>query len=328
MDLALVRVEMKPDYVFSCLDTASLNVGETVLAIGSPGGLEKTVTRGIVSALYRRFLPLGDVFQIDAAVNHGNSGGPVVDTEGRLTGVVFAGVENFEGLNFAIPAERLIAALPAMLAGGKAARTWLGVSVAEQREGPDTYGEVTYTAPGTPAADQRINSGDLIAELGGRKVTAPSGQVAAALQDVLFPRKPGELIAVTTITPPSGGEESASGGVTKTRVMRLAERPDVPLANIAKNDTKERLAAPLFGIVLQNYIGAAQSPHYVIKKIIRGSAADNTGLASQDPVTIRSLEVDAKQGYAILSLDVRQRLKGYMNVTVQIPALLDSSDLL
>jgi S1-C subfamily serine protease len=84
MDLALIKAEIKPEYVFSVVDRIIPQVGDTVYAIGSPGGLEKTVTSGIVSALGRRFLQIGDVIQIDAAVNHGNSGGPVVDMAGRL----------------------------------------------------------------------------------------------------------------------------------------------------------------------------------------------------------------------------------------------------
>ncbi|MDR3248958.1 MAG: S1C family serine protease, partial [Treponema sp.] len=91
MDLALIKTEISPEYVFSVVDRVVPQVGDSILAIGSPGGLEKTVTMGIVSALSRRFLQIGDVIQIDAAVNSGNSGGPVVDTSGRLVGIVFAG---------------------------------------------------------------------------------------------------------------------------------------------------------------------------------------------------------------------------------------------
>jgi S1-C subfamily serine protease len=122
LDLALIKTEYKCEFVFSVVDRVMPQVGDTVLAIGSPVGLEKTVTSGIVSALSRRFLQVGDVIQIDAAVNHGNSGGPVVDNQGRLVGIVFAGIEYYQGLNFAIPAQRLAAALPAMIQGGKIGR--------------------------------------------------------------------------------------------------------------------------------------------------------------------------------------------------------------
>ena len=122
MDLALIKTEIEPEYVYSVVDWIIPNVGDTVYAIGSPIGLEKTVTQGIVSALGRRILQIGDVIQIDAAVNSGNSGGPVIDMSGRLVGIVFAGIDQFQGLNFAVPAERLAAALPAMIAGGKAER--------------------------------------------------------------------------------------------------------------------------------------------------------------------------------------------------------------
>ncbi|MDR1373932.1 MAG: trypsin-like peptidase domain-containing protein, partial [Treponema sp.] len=95
MDLALIKADLSPEYVFSVVDRVIPQVGDMVYAIGSPGGLEKTVTSGIVSALGRRFLQIGDVIQIDADVNPGNSGGPVVDREGRLVGIVFAGIPQY-----------------------------------------------------------------------------------------------------------------------------------------------------------------------------------------------------------------------------------------
>ncbi|MCL2609583.1 MAG: S1C family serine protease, partial [Treponema sp.] len=125
LDLALISAPIRSDFVFSVVDRAVPRVGESVIVIGSPVGLEQTVTSGIASAMGRRFLQIGDVMQIDAPVNHGNSGGPVVDAFGRLVGVVFAGMMEAQGLNFVIPAERLASALPAMIRGGRAERPWL-----------------------------------------------------------------------------------------------------------------------------------------------------------------------------------------------------------
>ncbi|MDR3171683.1 MAG: S1C family serine protease, partial [Treponema sp.] len=194
MDLALIKTEMTPEYVFSVVDRVIPQVGDTVYAIGSPVGLEKTVTQGIVSALGRRFLQIGDVIQIDAAVNHGNSGGPVVDMAGRLVGIVFAGVEQYQGLNFAVPGERLAAALPAMIKGGKAERPWLGLTLSETRG----EAEIIYVAPFTPASEQHIKEGSFIKTINNEAVSAPQGALIPALQDVLFPTRPGELVALET----------------------------------------------------------------------------------------------------------------------------------
>jgi S1-C subfamily serine protease len=311
LDLAVIKAEITPEYVFSLIDRAAPEVGETVLAIGSPGGLEKTVTSGIVSAQGRRFLQIGDVIQIDAAINQGNSGGPVVDTEGRLVGIVFAGALEYQGLNFAIPAERLAAALPAMLKGGKVERPWLGLTLAETKDGA----EIIYVAPLTPAWEQGVPENTVITKLNGTPVTAPEGLLITAYQDALFPSRPGELCTIET-----------SGG--RTFRMTLVPRPELPLAEAAKIDSKERMAAPLFGMVLAPSIGGALSPTYLIKKVIRGSIADEVGLSPEDPVTIKALKLAEKEGYATMDIAVKKKRQGYLETLIRLPAALDSPDTL
>lgn len=311
MDLALLKAEITPSYVFSVVDRVQAKVGETVLAIGSPGGLEKTVTAGIVSATGRRFLQIGDVVQIDAAVNHGNSGGPVIDQQGRLLGIVFAGVEQFQGLNFAVPSERLAAALPAMLRGGKAERPWLGLSLSEV----SGNAEVVYVAPFTPAAEQRLPEGMRIKTINHKSVTAKEGALITALQDILFPAKPGELVTI----------ESADG---KRYLLRTAARPAIPLAEAIKADTKERVAAALFGLVLAPNPGRSQPPTYLVRRVIRGSVADEAGLSEQDPVSIRNLQIEEKVGIALLEIQVKRRRQGYFDTVMRLPAALDSPDTL
>jgi len=315
MDLALIKTELVPEYVYSVVDWVVPKVGDTVYAIGSPGGLEKTVTQGIVSALGRRLLQIGDVIQIDAAVNHGNSGGPVVDMSGRLLGIVFAGIEQFPGLNFAVPAARLAAALPEMIAGGKAERPWLGLSLSETSSGA----EIVYVAPSTPAAEQQIREGSVIKSINGETVTAAQGALIPALQDKLFPLKPGELVTLELADPE---------GNTGTRIIRLAARPSVPMADAAQKDSRERIAAPLFGLVLTPQSGSSIFTTYLVKKVIRGSIADEAGLSESDPVSIRNFRVFEKDGYALMDIDVKKRRMGYLETTMQLPALLDTPDTL
>ncbi|MDR2433296.1 MAG: S1C family serine protease [Treponema sp.] len=316
MDLALIKAEYKPDFVFSIVDRVIPRVGDTVLAIGSPGGLEKTVTSGIVSSLSRRFLQIGDVIQIDAAVNQGNSGGPVVDTSGRLVGIVFAGIEQYQGLNFAVPAERLAAALPAMIKGGKAERPWLGLALSESASGA----EIIYTAPNTPAAQHRLGEGDIIRTINGQRVSAPQGLLIPALQDSIFQSRPGELVALETSGPGSN--------TVKRRVMMSVPRPDLPLSEAAKVDSKERIAAPLFGMILAASQGKSFSSFYEVKKVIRGSIADEAGISDQDPVSIRGFRLLEKDGYALMDIDVKKRRMGFMETSMRLPAWLDSPDTL
>jgi S1-C subfamily serine protease len=317
MDLALIKTEYKPEFVFSVVDRVIPQVGDTVLAIGSPGGLEKTVTSGIVSALSRRFLQIGDVIQIDAAVNHGNSGGPVIDTSGRLVGIVFAGIEQYQGLNFAVPAERLAAALPAMIKGGKAERPWLGLALSETSSGA----EIIYAAPNTPASEHRVPEGVVISSLNGEIINAPHGILIPAFQDLLFQNRPGELVALETKSP-------GSEGTVKRRIMMTVPRPDVPLAEAAKVDSRERMAAPLFGLVLSPTQGKTVSSTYMVKKVVRGSIADEAGISDQDPVSIRGFRIVEDDGYALMEINVKKRRMGYLETTMQLPAMLDSPDTL
>jgi len=315
MDLALIKTELTPEYVYSVVDWIIPSVGETVYAIGSPVGLEKTVTQGIVSALGRRFLQIGDVIQIDAAVNAGNSGGPVVDMEGRLVGIVFAGIENYQGLNFAVPAERLAAALPAMIAGGKAERPWLGLSLCESIGGA----EVIYVAPFTPAAELQIREGSVIRTINGEAVSAPQGALIPALQDRIFPLSPGELVSLELVDPE---------GKVSYYTLRLESRPEVPMMDAAQKDSKERITAPLFGLVLSPQSGTSVFSRYLVKRVIRGSIADQAGLSESDPVAIRKFQIFEKDGYALLDIDVKKRRMGYIETSMRLPALLETPDTL
>jgi S1-C subfamily serine protease len=315
LDLALIKTEYKTEYVFSIVDRAIPQVGDTVIAMGSPLGLEKTVTSGIVSSLSRRFLQIGDVIQIDAAVNHGNSGGPLVDSSGRLVGIVFAGIEYFQGLNFAIPAERLAAALPAMIQGGKAERPWLGMVLSETASGA----EVIYVAPNTPVSRHHLPEGGLLKSLNGREIQVAQSLLIPALQDVIFQSPPGELVALETQDP---------DGTLKRRVVMTVPRPELPLFDAAKVDSRERLAAPLFGMILSPGQGTSRTSTYQVKKIVRGSIADEANISDSDPIYIRGFRIFEDEGYALMEIDIKKRSMGYLETTMQLPAPLDSPDTL
>jgi S1-C subfamily serine protease len=315
LDLALIKTEMESEYVFSLVDRVIPRIGDTVLAIGSPVGLEKTVTSGIVSALGRRLLQIGDVYQIDAAVNSGNSGGPVVDGEGRLVGIVFAGVEHYQGLNFAVPAETLAAALPAMIKGGRAQRPWLGITLYETSSGA----EIIYTSPNTPAALHQVGEGVLLKSINGRAITSAQGGLIPAMQNEMFPCGPGELVALETVD---------SEGAIRRRVMMTVPRPDLPLLDAAKIDRRERIAAPLFGMILTPLPSNIFSSNFRVNRVVRGSISDSAGISEDDPITINRLRINENDGYALLEVTVKKRRMGYMETNMQLPAWLDSPDTL
>ncbi|MCL2243453.1 MAG: S1C family serine protease [Treponema sp.] len=315
LDLALIKTEHETEYVFSLIDRVIPQVGDMVMAIGSPLGLEKTVTLGIVSALSRRFLQIGDVYQIDAAVNQGNSGGPVVDSEGRLVGIVFAGIQYYQGLNFAVPAERLAAALPAMIKGGKAERPWLGITLSETFSGA----EIIYTAPGTPARQHLVNEGSYIKTINGREIKAPQGGLIPAMQDAIFQFNPGELVALETVD---------DEGIVKKNILMTVARPEIPLIDAVKTDKRERIAAPLFGMVLTPLPSNVFSSNFLVRKIVRGSIADEAGISEDDPISIYRMRIMENDGYALLEISVKKRRMGYMETNMQLSAWLDSPDTL
>jgi len=314
LDLALIKTEITPEYVYSVVDWAMPEVGDAIQAIGSPVGLENTVTQGIVSALGRRFLQIGDVIQIDAAVNQGNSGGPVIDMSGRLVGVVFAGIDRHQGLNFAIPAERLAAALPAMLGGGSAERPWLGLAISETPHGA----EITYVAPFTPAAEQQIREGSIIKAINGQELRAPQGRLIPAVQDKLFSLSPGELVTLELVTP---------RGDTVQHVIKLARRPAIPMADAAQKDSRERMVAPLFGMILSMHGGGSFSS-FIVQRVVRGSIADQAGISEDDTIYIRGFRIIRSEGVALLDISIKKRRMGYLEAVMRLPALLDTPDTL
>jgi S1-C subfamily serine protease len=316
LDLALIKTEMETEYVFSLVDRVIPRVGDTVLAIGSPIGLQKTVTSGIVSALGRRFLQIGDVIQIDAAVNHGNSGGPVVDNEGRLVGIAFAGVEWYQGLNFAVPAETLTAALPAMIKGGKSQRPWLGLTLCETF----SEAEIIYAAPNTPASYHKIDEGSFIKTINGKAITAPDGGIIPALQNAIFMCGPGELVVLETV--------NKNSEAVKKNIIMTAPRPDLPLLDAARIDKRERIAAPLFGMVLTPLQSSVFSSSFRVNRVVRGSIADEAGISEDDPVSISRLRLLEDEGFAVLEISVKKRRMGYLETSMQLPVLLDSPNTL
>ena len=315
LDLALIKTEIETEYVFSIVDRVVPRIGDTVLAIGSPVGLDKTVTSGIVSAYGRRILQVGDVIQIDASINPGNSGGPVVDSEGRLVGIVFAGAQYYQGLNFAVRAERLAAALPAMIKGGKARRPWLGFTLCETFSGA----EIIYSAPVTPAAMHQVSEGSFIRTINGKAITSQQGGLIFAMQEAVFPCGPGELVAIETID---------LDGVIKKRVMMTAVRPDLPMLEAAKVDKREKIAAPLFGMMLTPLQGGIFSANFRVNRVIRGSIADEAGISVEDPLNIKRLRLFEDEGYAVLEISVKKRRMGYLETNMQLPVHLNSPDTL
>ncbi len=185
-DLAVIRIESKepvPHVRFG--DSDKVEVGEWVVAIGHPRGLDETVTQGIISAKHRRGVtdPGGyeDFLQTDAAINPGNSGGPLLNLRGEVVGVnaaISSESGGFEGIGFTIPSNMALHISKILIEQGKVVRGWLGVTVQDMTPGlREKLGAgsakgalVASVVPGGPAARSGLKPDDVVVAYDGREV--------------------------------------------------------------------------------------------------------------------------------------------------------------
>lgn len=267
-DLAVIKIKTPKNIPYLTFgDSDKLRVGEWVVAIGNPRGLEQTVTAGIISAKHRAGIldpsSYQDYIQTDAAINPGNSGGPLLNLAGEVIGVNAAIVSEsggFEGIGFAIPSKMAMAIADALIKTGKVMRGWLGVSVQELTA---TLAKslnlkvlrgalVADVAKGGPAEKAGIQRGDVIVSLNGAAVQSANdfrNAIAASRVgkkvEIGLLRK-GERItaqAVVAVYKPSPamvavelrnklGAEVKEISVMDARRLRLDSREGVILTNV------------------------------------------------------------------------------------------------
>ena len=180
-DLALIRIKSGRDFTIAALgDSNALKVGEWVVAIGSPFGLEHTVTAGIVSAKGRVIGsgPYDDFIQTDASINPGNSGGPLINMNGEVVGINTAIISSGQGIGFAIPINLARDVIEQLKTRGEVTRGWLGVGIQDlSKEIAEYYGMkdgkgvlVMQVFPGDPADKAGIRAKDIILDVNGKPV--------------------------------------------------------------------------------------------------------------------------------------------------------------
>jgi S1-C subfamily serine protease len=240
-DLALLQVEAPARVLhpLALADSDEVRVGDAVLAIGSPFGLEGTLTSGIVSALHRQIeapnnFTIDDAIQTDAAINHGNSGGPLLDLRGRVVGVnaqIRSDSGGNEGVGFAIPSNTVRTVVSQLISAGKVDHAYLGVSIqtipgdAAAALGVPRGVAVTQVVPGAPAAsaglqgpsgEMTVNGevyptgADVITHIDGKRVTN-----ADALRAIVDAKEPGDEVTLTVVR----------DGDTLTLTVTLGSRP-------------------------------------------------------------------------------------------------------
>jgi serine protease Do len=278
LDVALLQAEASRTYTFVPLgDSEGLEVGDWVVAMGNGLGLGTTVTTGIVSGMGRRighgtFGP-GRFIQTDAAINQGNSGGPLFDLDGRVVGMSTAIIAGANSVGFAIPSNLIGGILDDLRTAGRVTRGYLGVQ-------PQTLNEelrmalgvqaragalVTSVGADTPAARSGLRSGDVVVEVNGEAIASRRDLVAS-----IGSRQPGEGVTLTI-------ERDAK--VERVEVT-LAERPAEAVADRGEGESVPA-ASPVvaLGLTLSALpeAGAAERglrAGVVVDRVTTGSPAD------------------------------------------------------
>ena len=189
-DLAVIRIKAdKPLPSVTFGDSDHMEVGDWVVAIGHPRGLDQTVTQGIISAKHRRGVlnptSYQDYLQTDAAINPGNSGGPLINMAGQVVGVnaaIATDSGGFEGIGFAIPSNMSVHVAKALIDHGKVVRGWIGVSIKDltpdQIKSMKLDGKkgavITDVVPNSPAAEAGLKKDDLVVNFKGKAISDAS----------------------------------------------------------------------------------------------------------------------------------------------------------
>jgi serine protease Do len=279
LDLAVLKIEVKGTLPVAELGNSdSIEVGEWVMAIGNPFGLNQTVTAGIISATGRVIGsgPYDDYIQTDASINPGNSGGPLFDAKGKVIGINTAIVAGGQGIGFAIPINMASDVLPQLEKGGKVTRGWLGVGIQpvtpELAKSFGVEGEsgalVSEVTKDSPAEKAGLKVGDIIVEFDGKQVhemnslpryvaSTPVGKKVKV--KILRNGKPMEISA--TIERLKDGEGKASPAEVQDKLgMTVSELSSDMAAQLGIKDAK--------GVV--------------VKAVNPGGIAEEAGIAAGD----------------------------------------------
>jgi serine protease Do len=272
-DIAVLRIDAKDLPTVRIGDARNLEVGDPVLAIGAPYGLEQTATQGIVSAKGRS-LP-GDntvvpFIQTDAAVNPGNSGGPLFDGSGTVVGInaqIYSQSGGFQGLSFSIPINVAMKVKDQIVATGKASHARLGVTIQDLNQSlADSFGLkrpdgalVANVAPNSAAAAAGLKSGDVITEVNGQPVVR-SGELSSLIGlsapgekvrlKVWRDRSPRDIEAKLGGADAEATQVADAAGATQRGQLGLSMRP------LTRDERRESKIED--GLVIENVAGPAE----------------------------------------------------------------------
>jgi serine protease Do len=284
-DLAVIKIEGGPFPVATLGDSEALSIGDWVIAIGNPFGLDNTVTAGIVSAKGRAIGagPYDEFIQTDAPINPGNSGGPLLDERGAVVGIntaIFSRSGGSIGIGFAVPINMAKQLVPQLQKDGHVTRGWLGVTLQKltpdlaetMKAEPGRGALVSAVTPDSPAAHAGVAPGDVIVRWDGTAVDEH-----ASLPSLVASTPVGKTVAV----------EALRDGARRTFSITVAKMDDEPVAE-AESETPGRVR---WGLGLQDLspddrkqLGLARNTGVGVANVAPGSPADEAGVEAGDVV--------------------------------------------
>jgi serine protease Do len=289
-DLALIKISAAAANlpVLTLGDSDKMRVGDWVLAVGIPFGLEHTVTAGIISATGRVIGagPYDNFLQTDASINPGNSGGPLVNMKGEVIGINTAIVSGGQGLGFAIPSNLAKSVITQLKERGKVVRGWIGVSIQTMTpELAQSFGLkeprgalIGDVMPGSPAEKGGLKQGDIIVTYNGKNV-----KDANDLPRFVAETPVGKSVDVTIVR--NGKEERHSVKVEEmTEEKAATPKAEAPVKSYGM-DVQD------LSPNLRQRLGITEKSGVVVVNVEDGSAADEAGIEPGDVIT----EVDHKQ---------------------------------
>jgi len=310
LDLALLKAEIEPKFVMRLGSSKNLQIGNKVSAIGTPLGLEGTLTSGIISATDRKLLSLGNVIQVDAAINSGNSGGPLIDASLDVQAIVFAGMLRYQGLNFAIPVEYLKQELPLLYSQGEVIHPWIAAYGRTKRNGREKAGlEILYVMPGGSAFISGFREGDVIKSIDGTEISC--------LEDLqLFMLGQSSESLLKCVCQDSQGNQ-------QERYLYLESRPKEPVSEIYRHDYFASSFLPFFGMKMLSS-STLNKNSFTIEDVLAGTTADELKFSKNDHLTVKDVYFDTENQYLYVSVYTKRRKKGFLDITMMLATPLDS----
>jgi len=300
-DLALLKVDATGLPVIPLGDSTALQVGEPVMAIGNPFGLEQTVTTGIVSATGRVIGsgPYDNFIQTDASINPGNSGGPLINARGEVIGIntaIFSRGGGSVGIGFAVPSSLAKTVITQLADHGKVERGWLGVSIqpltkdlAKNFKRDNTNGAlVSSVIEGSPAEKAGLKAGDVIVEFNGKKV-AKATELPSLVADLTVGRD------VPMVVVRDGSEMRLNA-----RIARLEDETPAKVADAQEKGQLGLSVQPITPPVARE-LGLKVKEGVLVRDVVEGGRAAEAGIRPGDVI----VEINRQPVRTVEDLKVR-----------------------